>query len=1154
MGVPAFYRWLSEKYPKIVQDMLEKRSAVVDGVEIPLNLEDPNPNGMEYDNLYIDLNGLIHPCSHPEDREAPTTEAEMYHNVTKYVDRLFAACRPRRLLFLAIDGVAPRAKMNQQRARRFRAAQEARERAAMMEEVVSEMTALGLSPPPSAGRAWDSNVITPGTEFMYRLSLYLWYYVLDRMNRVPAWRNIKVILSDASEPGEGEHKIMRFIRAQRSRPGFDPNQRHILHGLDADLIMLALATHEMHFTILREEVTFGRKDQVKSEAQRLLDMESAAISALHPQDEWVYGKPLQCLHIRILREYLYFEFRELERTLPFPFDLERIIDDFVFVCFFVGNDFLPHLPSLDIRDGALDFLIQVYKDLLPSMGEYVTSSGGNVNLRQLDVLLSKVGEVEDQVFQTRKAAEDREQYKRTKRSQYSNAQHGKSARDNLLAQSDPRAHLTALSRKSNSNGTETRKSSLENIEAAAKIKCLLHQGSDKKDGADDESVPDLDSEELEFAVDGSYNNKRKLGDTDAENAATKKVKQCQSDDVSDGMNISKQLVDKKVLSDEVKNRLKAKEQKIIEANKDTVIDTVKFHEYGWKARYYEDNFKKEDIAAGGGLQKMCQSYIEGLCWVLKYYYEGCPSWNWYYPFHYAPFASDLINVDTYDVKFELSKPFKPVEQLLAVLPADSVAALPEACSWLMTDKDSPIKDLYTDDIPIDPNGKILPWLWVVLLPFIDENRITAAMELCLDNLTEEETKRNSFGTPMVFVHSDHALASSVIDKIVTSEEATTFTAEEGQGIQGKLAIHLDSSLISPIDSTIPAPSRPLGAFNDIHNNKVNCFRYEYPEEGTHLSCLLEGSVPVESALTEYDGMPRRPPRLNRGGFNIIDMALNLKRDQQRQSGSYSHGIHGQAIHQPSSSFFRIEANSRYNVHSESGYRDYRHDSHRGYESSGKGANHGGGSGRYEDGKNNYSNSRLQPRNNWQNGKEYTYDNSYTSFSGKGGKGSYSGVFSGGGKGGNTWRRSGAAKSNGGRDHFSWQGSGFEESSIGGKGKGSYHRNNSNQGGGRGSMGPSSFIHRAPPSQQAPPSRDDYFSQPPPSFMFNSATGRHSSHHSTSLPPNSYPNQFAQVRQPASTTFRNYISQAPPPLQHGHIPHNQRQTPSGRGQQRDPRRR
>lgn len=89
--------------------------------------------------------------------------------------------------------------------------------------------------------------------------------------------------------------------------------------------------------------------------------------------------------------------------------------------------------------------------------------------------------------------------------------------------------------------------------------------------------------------------------------------------------------------------------------------------------------------------------------------QGCPSWNWYYPFHYAPFASDLVNIDRYAITFELATPFRPVEQLLAVLPAESVHALPAAAQRLMTDEASPIKDIYVSDAPIDPNGKHLPW-------------------------------------------------------------------------------------------------------------------------------------------------------------------------------------------------------------------------------------------------------------------------------------------------------------------------------------------------------------------------------------------------------------------------------------------------------------
>ena len=292
---------------------------------------------------------------------------------SKYVDRLFAAVRPRRLVFMAIDGVAPRAKMNQQRARRFRAAQEAKERADVKREIEADMVSLGYDTSDSDAQhaAWDSNVITPGTEFMDGLSNYIRQYIVDRIRRDPAWARIKVIFSDASEPGEGEHKIMKFVRAQRCQPGYDPNQHHILHGLDADLIMLALATHEVKFTILREQVFFGKnkaEDNVKSDSQKLLDEQAnrngIVASCVNPQDEWVFGKPLQCLHVSILREYLANEFCELQSVVPFTYDFERIVDDFIFLCFFVGNDFLPHLPVLDIRDGALDFLIMVTDELI----------------------------------------------------------------------------------------------------------------------------------------------------------------------------------------------------------------------------------------------------------------------------------------------------------------------------------------------------------------------------------------------------------------------------------------------------------------------------------------------------------------------------------------------------------------------------------------------------------------------------------------------------------------------------------------------------------------------------------------------------------------------------------------------------------------------
>ena len=86
MGVPSFFRWLSRKYPKIISPVLEEQPQIVDGVILPLDYSAPNPNG-ELDNLYLDMNGIVHPCSHPENKPPPETEDEMLLAVFEYTNR-----------------------------------------------------------------------------------------------------------------------------------------------------------------------------------------------------------------------------------------------------------------------------------------------------------------------------------------------------------------------------------------------------------------------------------------------------------------------------------------------------------------------------------------------------------------------------------------------------------------------------------------------------------------------------------------------------------------------------------------------------------------------------------------------------------------------------------------------------------------------------------------------------------------------------------------------------------------------------------------------------------------------------------------------------------------------------------------------------------
>ena len=109
--------------------------------------------------------------------------------------------------------------------------------------------------------------------------------------------------------------------------------RHCLYGLDADLIMLGLCSHDPHFSLLREEVKFGGK---KSQG---------ANKRIPTPEETTF----HLLHLSLLREYLDYEFQSL-KCLDY-YDLENVIDDWVLMGFLVGNDFIPHLPNTHINKG-----------------------------------------------------------------------------------------------------------------------------------------------------------------------------------------------------------------------------------------------------------------------------------------------------------------------------------------------------------------------------------------------------------------------------------------------------------------------------------------------------------------------------------------------------------------------------------------------------------------------------------------------------------------------------------------------------------------------------------------------------------------------------------------------------------------------------------
>jgi 5'-3' exoribonuclease 1 len=656
MGVPKFYRWISERYPQINQ-MLSGTTILP-----------------EFDNFYLDMNGIIHACTHPNDNSTANslTMREMMLAIFRYIDHMVTEIvKPKKILFMAIDGVAPRAKLNQQRARRFRAAQERVESVAKAREkgeVIDEET------------LFDSNCITPGTEFMETVGKHLRYFIRKKIKEDPLWRNLKIVFSGHDVPGEGEHKIMQFIRDLRADPNYEPNQRHCMYGQDADLIMLGLATHEPHFALLREVVNFNFNRGGGSSRQTVIRQTKSA--------------QFQLLHLSLLREYLSLDFAFECPWIP---DQERLFDDFIFLTFLVGNDFLPHLPSLDISEHAFDVLIGAYRQLMAEEQGYIVQNGEIGDLARLEKLFALVGAQEATILKNR---EEEAKAFNKKRAKYQDSGTVLSAEE--LQEAEDQLQLA--------------------------FETALNLAMGKEDAETDEGASaegsGYDPSDAGFEVDayGNIVEAPVWEQVEAHHLPT--------------------LVGKKG----------GKRSPLPGSNGNGSPMEGEGMQKDYSGRYYYEKFGIVASSEKGQqfLSGLMTHYLKGLMWCLAYYIKGCISWTWYYPFHYGPMLKDMTGLSAIaqEVCFELGQPFMPFQQLLGCLPPASCNFLPRPYQWLMTSADSPVLHFYPTDFGIDQDGKKNPWEAVVLLDFIDEKQLIEAERLhCpTEKLSRAEHARNQFGT------------------------------------------------------------------------------------------------------------------------------------------------------------------------------------------------------------------------------------------------------------------------------------------------------------------------------------------------------------------------------------------------------------------------
>jgi 5'-3' exonuclease len=332
MGIPSYFSYIVKNHPNIIKKL--------------------SSSTIQVNNLYLDCNSIIYDAVHNIDftKLVESDIDTIIRVVLNKIDEYIIELSPDNNIFIAFDGVAPVAKLEQQRSRRYKS---------LYQNSILKSIFKGGKPDP-----WNTTAITPGTVFMQRLN-----EKIRNKYKNPSDYNVKqIILSPSDICGEGEHKLFEYIR---TFPEAHKNVNTVIYGLDADLIMLSIN----HLPISNNIYLFRETPHfIKS-----------INSELEPNESYVIDIPE-------LAKIITLDMNNGEK-LTTEQQKNRVYD-YIFLCFFLGNDFMPHFPSVNIRTGGVDKMLNAYKATIGGTNDNLTN-GKKIFWKNVRKLVQHLADIEE---------------------------------------------------------------------------------------------------------------------------------------------------------------------------------------------------------------------------------------------------------------------------------------------------------------------------------------------------------------------------------------------------------------------------------------------------------------------------------------------------------------------------------------------------------------------------------------------------------------------------------------------------------------------------------------------------------------------------------------------------------------------------------------